>query len=119
ALRRLTATNQLLANGDVGALANFINTNPLATGANGGLLRNGGFPENFIQVNPQFAQLTLEGNNSSSTYHSFQSLLSKRFSNGVYGQFSYAFSKALGDNQNAGLISGATYGASTFRARRN
>ena len=119
ALRRLTATNQFLANGDVGALANFINTNPLATGANGGLLRNGGFPENYIVVNPQFADLTLEGNNGSSTYHSFQSLLTKRFSNGVYGQFSYAFSKALGDNQNAGLISGATYAASRLRDPRN
>jgi len=119
ALRALSTTNQFLANGDVGALANFINTTSSFTGSNGGLLRSAGLPENFIVVNPQFAQLTLEGNNSSSRYHSFQSLLTKRFSNGVYGQFSYAFSKALGDNQNAGLISGATYGASTLRDPRN
>ena len=119
ALRALSTTNQFLANGDVGALANFINTTSSFTGSNGGLLRSAGLPENFIVVNPQFAQLTLEGNNSSSSYHSFQSLLTKRFSNGVYGQFSYAFSKALGDNQNAGLISGATYGASTLRDPRN
>jgi hypothetical protein len=113
ALRALTATNQFIANGDVGALANFLNTSSLA-GANGGLLRNGGFPENFIVVNPQFARLTLEGNNSTSTYHSFQSLVTKRFTNGVYGQFSYAFSKALGDNENTGGLVNGTVGGPTF-----
>jgi len=126
ALRMLTATNQFIANGDVGGLANFLNTSSLA-GPNGGLLRNAGLPENFILVNPQFARLTLEGNNSASTYHSFQSLLTKRFTNGVYGQFSYAFSKALGDNQNAGggvvnaVAGGPTFGTdvATLRDNRN
>ena len=33
-----------------------------------------------------------------STYHSFQSVLTKRLSQGLYSQFSYTFSKALGDN---------------------
>src|SRR5205085_3343831 len=47
ALRALSTTNQFIANGDVGALANFINTTSSFTGVNGGLLRNGGFPENF------------------------------------------------------------------------
>src|SRR5437763_14917583 len=98
ALRGLSTTNAFLANGDVGGLANFINTTSSFTGVNGGLLRNRGFPENFIVVTPQFAPLVLEGNNSSSTYHSFQSLLTKRFTTGVYAQFSSAFSKALGHN---------------------
>jgi hypothetical protein len=97
ALRRLSTTNQFIANGDVGGLANFINTTSSFTGVNGGLLRNAGLPENFIVVNPQFGSVSLQGNNSNSTYHSFQSLLTRRFSNGVYSQFSYTFSKALGD----------------------
>jgi hypothetical protein len=99
ALRALSTTNQFIANGDVGALANFFNTTSSFTGVNGGLLRNAGLPENFIVVSPQFGTVTLEGNNSSSTYHSFQSVATKRLSNGVYSQFSYTFSKALGDNQ--------------------
>ena len=97
ALRQLTTTNQFIANGDVGALANFINTTSSFTGSNGGLLRNGGFPENFIVVNPQFGSVTLQGNNENSTYHSFQSILTKRMSGGLQSQVSYTFSKALGD----------------------
>ncbi|HYR87915.1 MAG TPA: TonB-dependent receptor [Terriglobia bacterium] len=98
ALRALATTNQFIANGSVGSLANFINSTSSFTGVNGGLLRNARLPENFVVVSPQFGQVTLEGNNSSSTYHSFQSVLTKRLSQGVYGQFSYTFSKALGDN---------------------
>ncbi len=98
ALRRFTTTNQFIANGEVGALANFLNTSSALTGVNGGLLRNGNLPENFIVVNPQFGSVTLEGNNSSSTYHSFQTHVSKRMSHGVTGQASYTFSKTLGDN---------------------
>jgi hypothetical protein len=97
ALRRLTTTNQFIANGDVGSLANFFNSNNSFTGTPGGFLRNAGLPENFIVVNPQFGSVTLQGNNTNSTYHSFQSILTKRMSNSVYGQFSYTFAKALGD----------------------
>jgi hypothetical protein len=97
ALRRLTTTNAFIANGDVGGLANFINTTSSFTGQNGGLLRNGRFPENFIVVNPQFGSVTLNGNNTNSTYHSFQSILTQRLTSGLQGQVSYTFSKALGD----------------------
>jgi len=97
ALRALSTTNQFLANGDVGGLANFINTTPSFTGTNGGLLRNAGLPENFIVVNPQFGSVTLNGNNTNSTYHSFQSIITKRLSGGLQSQVSYTFSKALGD----------------------
>jgi hypothetical protein len=98
ALRLFTTTNAFIANGDVGALANYINsTNQLTTLGNGGLLRNGGLPENFIVVNPQFGSVTLQGNNSQSTYHSFQTAFTRRMTNGLYSQFSYTFSKALGD----------------------
>jgi hypothetical protein len=96
-LRRLTTTNQFIANGNVGALADFFNSNNSFTGTPGGFLRNAGLPENFIVVNPQFGSVTLQGNNTNSTFHSFQSILTKRMSNSVYGQFSYTFGKSLGD----------------------
>jgi len=96
ALRALPTTNAFLANGDVGGLANFFNATPSFTGTNGGLLRNAGLPDNFIVVNPQFGSVNLDGNNNNSTYHSFQSMLTKRLSNGMYLQGSYSFSKTLG-----------------------
>lgn len=99
-LRLNATTNAFLANGDVGSLANFFNTTTSFQGAGGqpgGLLRNAGLPENFFVVNPQFGSVSLEGNNSSSTYHSFQTVVTRRNTKGFYGQFSYTFSKALGD----------------------
>jgi hypothetical protein len=98
ALRQFATTNAFIANGDVGSLANYLNTTNNFTGTNGGILRNGGLPENFIVVNPQFGSVSLEGNNSSSTYHSFQTVLTRRMTKGLYAQASYTFSKALGDN---------------------
>jgi len=98
ALRLFSTTNTFIANGDVGGLANYLNTTNNFTAANGGILRNGGLPENFIVVNPQFGSVSLEGNNSSSTYHSFQAVLTRRMTKGLYTQFSYTFSKALGAN---------------------
>jgi hypothetical protein len=106
ALRTNTTTNVFLANGDVGALANYFNVTPtpgVSGAVAGDMLRRAVLPENFFVVNPQFGSVTLEGNNSSSTYHSFQSVLTRRLSSGVYSQFSYTFSKALGDNQ-GGLL---------------
>ena len=97
-LRANATTNSFLANGDVGGLANFFNTTSSFTNVNGGLLRNAGLPENFFVVNPQFGSVTLEGNNSASTYHSFQTVVTRRNTKGLYSQFSYTFSKALGDN---------------------
>ena len=98
ALRTNTTTNVMIANGDVGALANFFNTTTTGGAVTaGGLLRNAGLPENFIVTNPQFGSVTLQGNNGNSTYHSFQSQVTRRLTQGVYSQFSYTFSKALGD----------------------
>jgi hypothetical protein len=64
---------------------------------NGGLLRNGGLPENFIVVNPQFGSVGLNGNNGNSTYNGLQTQITKRLTKGLSGQFSYNWSKALGD----------------------
>jgi hypothetical protein len=101
ALRRSTTTNGFIANGNVGGFANFINNNQtLAPAPNngrpGGLLLNAGLPQNFIVVSPQYGTVNLIDNIGSSTYHSLQTHVSKRFSQGLTGQFSYTFSKALG-----------------------
>ena len=90
-----------LANNNVGAFANYLSTQNVG-GRNGGLLTIGGFPENFVVVNPQFAGATLLGNFASSTYHSFQMEVSKRYSKGLLMQANYTWAKALGEEEGAG-----------------
>jgi Carboxypeptidase regulatory-like domain len=102
ALRRSTTTNGWIANGNVGALANFINNNQTFApapnnGKPGGLLLNAGLPQNFVVVSPQYGTVNLVDSTSGSTYHSLQAHVTKRTSQGITGQFSYTFSKALGD----------------------
>jgi hypothetical protein len=98
ALRRYTTTNQWIANGEVGAFANWLNETAAITGQNGGLLRRVGLPENFIVVNPQFGSVSLQGNSGNSTYHSLQTQLSKGLSQGFNSQFTYTWSRNLGDS---------------------
>jgi hypothetical protein len=88
-----------LANGNVGAFANFINTTATGTNVNGGLLAAAGLPQNFIVTNPQFANVYLVGNNANSTYHALQVEYDKRFSKGFTYQGSYTLSKALGESE--------------------
>jgi hypothetical protein len=88
-----------LANGNVGAFANYINSTPLGTNINGGLLAAAGLPQNFIVTNPQFANVYLVGNNGDSTYHALQVEFEKRFGRGFVYQGSYTWSKALGENE--------------------
>jgi hypothetical protein len=97
-LRAYTVTNTMIANGSVGALANFFNTTATGTGVNAGLLAHAGLPQNFIVVNPQFNTAFMIDNNGNSTYNAFQAHIAKRFSKGLTGQFSYTFSKTLGDS---------------------
>jgi len=96
ALRQNTIFRTAIANGDVGQFANLLNTSTAVTGQAGGLIRNGGFPENFIVVNPQFQSVTLNGNSSNSTYHSMQLQVTKRLSRGFTNQTSYTWSRAIG-----------------------
>lgn len=90
---------QYLANGNVGAFANYINSTPLGTNVNGGLLAAAGLPQNFFVTNPQFANVYLVGNNANSTYHALEVEYEKRFSRGMVFQGSYVWSKALGENE--------------------
>jgi len=98
ALRQFATTNQWIANGEVASLANFLNSSSTGTGEAGGLLRQNGYPENFIVVNPQFGSLQLHGNDDNSTYHSLQTSLTKRLSNGLSGEFNYTWSRAIGNS---------------------
>ena len=96
ALRQYAATRSHLANGNVGELADFLNRSTNVTGKGGGFVRNGGLPEDFFVPYPQFDTVSLNGNASSSTYHSLQMQLTKRLSHGFTTQTSYTWSKALG-----------------------
>ena len=107
ALRLYSVTNTMIANGSVGALANFFNTTPTGTGANGGLLSRAGLPQNFIVVNPQFGSVFMIDNNGNSTYNAFQAHIAKRLTHGVTGQFAYTFSKTLGDTPTGGGLFGS------------
>ena len=96
ALRRYTPTRTSLANGSVGAVADFLNRSTNVTGQAGGFIRNGGLPENFLVFNPQFQDVGINGNLANSTYHSLQVQVTKRLSYGLSAQGSYTWSKNLG-----------------------
>ena len=97
ALRQNTTTRSFIANGNVGALANYLNTTPSGTGSPGGLLRNAGLPNNFIVANPQFLNVEMSTNPGSSTYHSLVTQVTKRFSHGFTHQLAYTWSRSLGE----------------------
>ena len=98
ALRRFTTTNAFIANGQVGNLANFLNTSAALGGLPGTILRKAGLPENFFVVNPQFGSMAYQSNNGNSTYNAGQAHFSQRLTHGLSAQGSYTFSKTLGDN---------------------
>ncbi len=81
----------------MGALGNWLNSTASFTGANGGILAANGFPANYLVTNPQFASVNLYGNNNNSTYNSLQMTLNQRYKNGFSWQFSYVYSKNLGN----------------------
>jgi hypothetical protein len=103
ALRRHASFRTNIANADFVAVARLLNTTnigapqPAGEIINGGLLRSSGlFPENFIVTNPQFAAVTLRTNSDSSTYHSLQTQMTLRPTNGVSYQATYTWSRSLG-----------------------
>src|SRR5207249_3573902 len=92
------------ADGRVGEFANTLNTTTMVTLKAGGLLARNGFPDNFIVANPQYAAVVLNTNPGSSTYHSMNLQLTKRLSHGFTDQFTYTWSRTLGENStDAGL----------------
>ena len=103
ALRAFTSTRAFIANGNIGGLADFLNRNTAVTGKGGGFYRNGGFPENFFVLNPQFNIVNLLSNPDNSTYHSMELQLTKRLSNGFTNQTTYTWSRTLGMQSTDGL----------------
>jgi hypothetical protein len=97
ALRRFPTTNIWIANGEVGALANFFNTTTAIGGSKLAMLRNAGLADNTIVVNPQFRSLGLHGNNDNSTYHSLVTQVRKRTSNGLTAEFAHTWARAIGN----------------------
>jgi hypothetical protein len=104
ALRQNTIFKTFLANGSVGQFASTLNTSTTVTGFAGGLIKNGGLPDNFVVVNPQFNNVTLNGNPGNSTYHSLQLQVTKRLSHGFTNQTSFVWSRALGENDSDGTV---------------
>ncbi len=103
ALRLYTSTRNWIADGNVGALADFFNRSSNITGRPGGFLRNGSLPENFFVVNPQFRGVELWRADGNSIYHSMQAQLRQQFQHGFTGQFTYTWAKGLGDGINSAI----------------
>jgi hypothetical protein len=105
ALRQNSTTRPFIANGNVGALANYLNTNTAGTGQGGGLYTTNGLPQNFFVLNPQFATVNYFDNSVGSTYHSLQIQTTQRLTRGFSNQFTYTWSKALDISDGDGIIS--------------
>ncbi|HEY2380569.1 MAG TPA: TonB-dependent receptor, partial [Terriglobia bacterium] len=102
ALRGNSTLKAQLANGQVASFASFLNTSTTGTNKAGGLFLKNGFPENFIVANPQYLAVIMANNPASSTYHSLNIQVTKRLSHGFTNQFSYTWSKALGESDSDG-----------------
>jgi hypothetical protein len=103
ALRENTATEVNLANGNINSFANYLNTTANFSNSVGGLLRNGGLPENFIVKNPQFLNAHLYSNPGSSSYHSMQVAFSQGLSHGFSNETTYVWSRAIGNADGDGV----------------
>jgi len=87
----------LITQGQVAALADYLDTNTAQTGTRGGLVALAGLPATFFRYNPQVQNLYITGNRSFSSYDGLQLAASRRLDHGFYFQANYAFSKALSD----------------------
>jgi Carboxypeptidase regulatory-like domain/TonB-dependent Receptor Plug Domain len=103
ALRRNTAFQSNLANGDFRAVANTLNTTnigvtipPGQTLAGRTLASSGLFPDNFIVANPQFSTMEMRNNSDNSTYHSMETQLTMRPKHGISYQATWTWSRATG-----------------------
>jgi hypothetical protein len=113
-------TQSNLANGNYQALATTLNTltNAVSGSANGSVLRYSGlFPENFIKTNPQLANAVQESNLGYANYHSMQSQVTIRPTQGLNLEVSYTFARNLGMSPGEGPNgTGATFTDPTNRS---
>jgi hypothetical protein len=68
----------------------------IPAGYQGAALRLNGFPDNFVDTNPQFGSATIQNNSGYNNYHSFQAQVTTRPIQGFSGSFNYNWSKNLG-----------------------
>ena len=109
----LYAVRAFIANGNVGGLAQYLNTTASFTGQAGGLLLNSGeFPQNFFKVNPQFQNVTIDGNPHNSTYHALMLQMTKRLSGGLSFLTTYTWARNIGNINQSAAGSGSTAGPS-------
>jgi hypothetical protein len=87
----------LITQGQVAALADYLDTNTGTTGVRGGIVAAAGLPSTFFRYNPQVQNLYIVGNRSHSTYDGLQLSAKRSLSHGMYFQANYSFSKALSD----------------------
>lgn len=91
------AQNNLIAQGQVGALADYLDTTTAVTGARGGIVQRAGLPATFFRYNPQVLNLNVVGNRNHSTFNGAKLALSHRMQKGVYVQANYTLGKNLTD----------------------
>lgn len=92
-----TAQYTLINQGQVGALANFLDTTTLQTGVRGGLIGRAGLPPTFFRFNPQVLNLNVVGNRNHSTWNGVKLSLSRRMQRGLYLQGNYTIGKGFTD----------------------
>jgi hypothetical protein len=107
-MRSSTTFNTNLANANYNGLAGSISSfNYARIGVNtslpvippgtvGAALRYNGFPDNFVDTNPQFNNMNLYTNSGYSNYHSLQAQVTTRPIQGFSGSATYSWSKNLG-----------------------
>ncbi len=105
ALRQNTIFRTFLANGNVGQFADALNRQTTVTGIAGGLVKNGGLPDNWLFANPQYGAVAVQTNPGSSTYHSMNLQVTKRLSQGFTSSLAYTWSRTLGEQGGDGTVS--------------
>ena len=89
--------NNVISQGQVGYLADYIDTYTGCTGVRGGCVTAAGFPSTFFRMNPQVQNANIVDNMSVSTWDGLKVDVGKRFSAGTYLQFQYTLGKGLTD----------------------
>jgi len=118
-LRTSSTTKAWLANGSFTSIVNWLATANITSNYNytivggvntpkfanlssatqrGQILREQGFPENWLFASPQFSSVTWNGNMNGSNYHSMQTQVTLRPTHGLMLSATYTLSKSMGYN---------------------
>ncbi len=89
--------NTSISQGQAALVADQIDRGLVGGLGPGGLLSRAGLSQSLFRINPQFLNGNVVGNNSNSTWHGLKLEATRRFSEGLYFQANYTFSKGLTD----------------------